>query len=264
MTGIDVTRRAKIELRGVHLDFFSDAGEVQALAGIDLTIGEGEFVAVVGPSGCGKSTLLSLIGGLIAPTAGQVLLNGHPVRGPSREVGFMLQQDALFEWRTILDNVLLGPELRGRRAAARQQAEALLARYGLAGFEARYPRELSGGMRQRVALARTMSIDPDVLLLDEPFSALDSQTRLAIAGEVGGIIRSEKQTAVLVTHDIGEAIAMADRVVVLSGRPGRVRRVHAVPHAGRMEHASPLEARDSPAHVALFKQIWQELDVHVV
>src|SRR5262249_36413019 len=186
--------------------------------------GGGEFAAITGEGGCGKTPPLAAIPGPLRPTAGAVLIDGRPVAGPSRKVGYMLQQDYLFEWRTILENAVLGAEIQGLdMAAARQRATTLLTRYGLGRFLNHRPRQLSGGMRQRVALARPLVTEPDIVLLDEPFSALDSQTRLALADEVAEILRRERKTAILVTHDIGEAIGMAERVIVLSRRPGQVK-----------------------------------------
>jgi NitT/TauT family transport system ATP-binding protein len=257
------TRVPKVQFHNVHLSYFSDQGETLALSDLNLSVWENEFVAIVGQSGCGKSTLLSLICGLIMPTDGRVFIEGEPVSGASPRIGFMLQQDTLFEWRTILENVLLGADIRGvPRRDALPRAEALLARYGLEEFKSRFPRQLSGGMRQRAALARTMCLDPDILLLDEPFSALDFQTRLSISDEIAGIIRRERKTAIMVTHDIGEAISMADRVIVLSARPGRIRSEHNIVFADTGDRPSPLVARETEEHAALFHTIWRELDLH--
>jgi NitT/TauT family transport system ATP-binding protein len=255
----------KVELRDVGLRYFSREGETEALKGISLSIAPGEFVAIIGPSGCGKSTLLSLVSGIVAPTEGAVSIDGKPVTGPSRKVGYMLQQDYLFEWRTILENTLLGAEIQGvPPAKARERAIQLLTRYGLGQFLEHLPRQLSGGMRQRAALARTLCTNPDIVLLDEPFSALDSQTRLALADEIGEILRREAKTVILVTHDIGEAISMAERVIVLSRRPGQVKSNHAIrfaaADAGRL---APLAARNAPEFNDYFRTLWQELDVHV-
>ena len=254
-----------VALCDVGLRYYSRHGETQALADISLSIYPGEFVAIVGQSGCGKSTLLSLIAGLIQPTSGAVLIDGKSVAGPGRKVGYMLQQDYLFQWRTILDNALLGAEIQGAdMAAARERAIALLTRYGLGEFLNHLPRQLSGGMRQRVALARTLVTDPDVVLLDEPFSALDSQTRLALADEIGDALRREGKTAILVTHDIGEAISMAERVVVLSRRPGRVKSEHAIRfESAGLVRPTPLAARGTPEFNSWFDTLWRELDVHV-
>jgi NitT/TauT family transport system ATP-binding protein len=254
-----------VELRDVGLRYFSRDGETEALKSISLAVAPGEFVAIIGPSGCGKSTLLSLISGLFAPTEGSVLIHGKPVNGPNRKVGYMLQQDYLFEWRTILENAVLGAEIQGAPLAkARQRATQLLTRYGLGQFLHHLPRQLSGGMRQRAALARTLCTEPDIVLLDEPFSALDSQTRLALADEVTEILRREAKTVILVTHDIGEAISMAERVIVMSRRPGQVKSNHAVWFGGPGGHRPmPLAARNAPEFNDYFKMLWQELDVHV-
>jgi NitT/TauT family transport system ATP-binding protein len=255
----------KVELRDVGLRYFSREGETEALKGISLSIAPGEFVAIIGPSGCGKSTLLSLVSGIVAPTEGAVSIDGKPVTGPSRKVGYMLQQDYLFEWRTILENTLLGAEIQGvPLAKARERAAQLLTRYGLGQFLNHLPRQLSGGMRQRVALARTLCTNPDIVLLDEPFSALDSQTRLALADEIGEILRREAKTVILVTHDIGEAISMAERVIVLSRRPGQVKSNHAIRFATvDADRLAPLAARNAPEFNDYFRTLWQELDVHV-
>jgi len=255
----------KVELRNVDLRYFGLMGETEALKDISLAVAPGEFVAIIGQSGCGKSTLLSLISGILQPTGGDVLIDGKPVTGPSRKVGYMLQQDYLFEWRTILDNAMLGAEIQGADMhKARERATQLLTRYGLGAFLHHLPRQLSGGMRQRVALARTLTTEPDVVLLDEPFSALDSQTRLALADEVTEILRRERKTAILVTHDIGEAISMAERVVVLSRRPGQVKSNHEIRFASAGEtRPAPLAARNVPEFNAYFNTLWQELEVHV-
>jgi NitT/TauT family transport system ATP-binding protein len=254
----------KVQLQKVGLRYFSRQQETEALRGLSLTISQGEFIAIVGPSGCGKSTLLSLISGILAPTSGTVLVDGVPVIGPSRKIGYMLQQDYLLEWRTILDNVLIGAEIQGRDLkAARQTAIEMLGRYGLGSNLASLPKQLSGGMRQRAALARTLLTGPDVVLLDEPFSALDSQTRLALADEVAGVLRREGKTAILVTHDVGEAISMAERVIVLSKRPATIKFDHAISFGASGTRPSPLDARGSREFNDYFKIIWRELEVHV-
>jgi NitT/TauT family transport system ATP-binding protein len=258
-------RSPKVELRDVALRYFGRDGETEALRGISLAVAAGEFVAIIGQSGCGKSTLLSLISGILRPTGGAVLIDGAPVAGPSRKVGYMLQQDYLFEWRTILENAVLGAEIRGLdMGKARARATQLLTRYGLGQFLDRRPRELSGGMRQRVALARTLVTEPDIVLLDEPFSALDSQTRLALADEVTEILRRERKTAILVTHDIGEAVSMAERVVVMSRRPGRVKSDRPIRFAtADGTRPKPFAARNAPEFNGYFNTLWRELEVHV-
>jgi NitT/TauT family transport system ATP-binding protein len=255
----------KVELREVSLRYFGREGETEALKDISLAVAPGGFVALIGQSGCGKSTLLSLISGILKPTQGHVLVDGKPVGGPSRKVGYMLQQDYLFEWRTILENAVLGAEIQGAdMTKARERATALLTRYGLGQFLHYLPRQLSGGMRQRVALARTLCTEPDIVLLDEPFAALDSQTRLALADEVTVILRREKKTAILVTHDIGEAVSMAERVIVLSRRPGRVKSDHPIRFAtSDGARPTPFAARNAPEFNGYFNTLWQELEVHV-
>ncbi|MBP6019045.1 MAG: ABC transporter ATP-binding protein [Burkholderiaceae bacterium] len=257
--------RARIEIDNVSLHYFTKQGETQALDNISLDIGAGEFVSIIGQSGCGKSTLLSIMAGILRPSQGSIKVDGKAVTAPSPRIGYMLQQDYLFEWRTILDNTLLGAEIQKRdMKQARERAIYLLEKCGMGDFQDHYPRALSGGMRQRVALARTLVTDPDVVLLDEPFSALDSQTRLAIADEVVDVLRSEGKSVVLVTHDIGEAIAMTDRVIVLSRRPGRIKSQYLMkfPSHGA-GHPTPFEARSLPEFNTYFNMLWDELDVHV-
>jgi NitT/TauT family transport system ATP-binding protein len=258
----------KVELRQVGLHYFGPQGESQALAEISLSVCAGEFVAIIGPSGCGKSTLLSLIAGILEPTAGEVRIDGRPVLAPSRAVGYMLQQDYLFEWRTILQNTLLGAEIQqADMRKARERAMELLTLCGLGNVAHHLPRQLSGGMRQRAALARTLCTGPDIVLLDEPFSALDSQTRIALADEVSEILRRERKTAILVTHDLAEAIGMAERVIVMSRGPGRLKSEHAIGFAGngvsRTTRPTPFEARSTPEFTGYFNTLWRELDVHV-
>jgi NitT/TauT family transport system ATP-binding protein len=246
----------------VSLKYQTSEGETPALADVCLTVEKGEFISIVGPSGCGKSTLLSLIAGLFKPTAGQVYIDGSPVHGTSSKIGYMLQQDYLFEWRTISKNIMLGLEIQGKnKKEARQQVMHLLKRYGLWDFRQHYPHQLSGGMRQRVALIRTLAINPEILLLDEPFAALDYQTRLTIADEVSSILRREEKTVILVTHDIAEAVSMSDRVVVMSKRPGRIKADFPIIFAeGRL---TPFKTRKAPEFRHYFNAIWEELDVYV-
>lgn len=252
----------KLQVESVSLSYFSQKAETVALDHIDFELPHREFLSLVGPSGCGKSTLLTLIAGLTQPTSGRILVDGEPVRGTSPSIGYMLQQDYLLEWRTILDNVLLGAEIQRKRdRGTEERARALLHDYGLGKFLHHKPNELSGGMRQRAALARTMLLDPDLILLDEPFSALDSQTRLAMSDEICSILREAGKTAILVTHDIGEAIAMTDRALVLSRRPGRIRAEHRFDFPGVKKRTS-LELRALPEFNAYFQTIWNELDVH--
>ncbi len=250
---------ARVELRDVGLNYHTTAGEVAALQDVNLTIRDQEFVAIVGQSGCGKSTLLSLISGLLKPSRGSVLIDGEEVQGPSKRVGYMLQQDYLFEWRTILDNALLGLEIMGEKTPeAVAEVKEMLKAYGLGGFEDYYPPQLSGGMRQRVALIRTLATKPDVLLLDEPFSALDYQTRLSVGEEVVKILRERKKTVIMVTHGIPEAVSMANRVVVMTPRPGRIRSIHRIKMCD--EGLTPLQTRERPQFREYFGRIWKELN----
>lgn len=237
-------------------------GEVPALEKINLEIREGEFVSIVGPSGCGKSTLLSIISGLLTPASGSVLVEGEKVTGPSKKIGYMLQKDHLFDWRTITQNVLLGLEIqKAVTIEAKKYAEGLLRTYGLSDFANKYPSQLSGGMRQRVALIRTLVTNPKILLLDEAFSALDYQTRLVVNDDIYAIIKKENKTAIMVTHDIAESISMADRVIVLTRRPGTVKSCHNIKMG--LENRTPLSTREVPVFQTYFRQIWKELDVHV-
>ena len=236
----------------------SPDGEVEALRDVSFDVREGEFCSIVGPSGCGKSTLLSALAGLERLSGGSLELDGEPVCGPSRKVGFMPQRDQLFEWRSIWGNVTLGLTVRGENTPQRQaHVRELLERYGLADFAQKRPSQLSGGMRQRCALIRTLAAQPKVLLLDEPFSALDYQTRLAVSADIYRIIRQEGKTALLVTHDISEAISLSDRVFVLSARPAVVKSVHDLT---ALQGLSPLERRDADAFHTYFQAIWKELD----
>ena len=250
---------ARVEIRNVSLNYHTLAGEVRAVEDISLTIEDQEFVAIVGQSGCGKSTLLSLISGLLRPARGSVFIDQEEVQGPCRRVGYMLQNDYLFEWRTILDNALLGLEIRSEKTPeAVAEVKAMLKAYGLGGFEQYYPAQLSGGMRQRVALIRTLATGPDVLLLDEPFSALDYQNRLAVGEEVVKILRERRKTVIMVTHDIPEAVSMANRVVVMTPRPGRIRSIHRIKMCD--EGLTPLQTRERPQFREYFTTIWKELN----
>ncbi len=248
-----------LSMDNVSLVYNSESAETLALSGLSLDVAEGEFLAIVGPSGCGKSSILSLIAGLIQPSGGSVRLMGRDVTGPSSSIGYMFQRDHLFEWRTVWQNVILGLQVRGKVSAGVDRAVQLLKMYGLYDFRNQYPSELSGGMRQRAALIRTLAVDPKLLLLDEPFSALDYQTRLALGDEISAIIRSEKTTALFVTHDIAEAISIADRVILLTKRPATVKHSLTIGMAG----ISPLVRRGQPAFQEYFHTIWKEMDVHV-
>lgn len=232
--------------------FYSKTQQTVAVEGLSFCVDEGQFVAIIGPSGCGKTTILSLVCGLIQPTSGKVSFEK-----PNSRVGYMLQRDQLFEWRTIEKNVLLGLEIRGKvRDEDKEFVHELLKKYGLWEFRKHYPQELSGGMRQRAALIRTLATRPDLLLLDEPFSALDFQTRLSVCDDVYSIIREEHKTALLVTHDISEAISMADTVIVLTARPAKVLTTHQT-ELGDIK--TPLKRRESPTFAKQFETLHKYL-----
>jgi len=230
-----------------------------AVENINLDVRSGEFVSLIGPSGCGKTTILSLIAGLFEPTAGTVSIYGETINKPTRKVGYMLQQDYLFPWRTIYENCIIGLELEGKVSEQkRQYVMQLLEEMGLTGTENKYPHQLSGGMRQRVALVRTLATEPEIMLLDEPFSALDYQTKLQLEDLVAETLKSRQKTAILVTHDISEAIAMSDKVVVLQPCPGKIRKTVDVPNPIRA--ATPFIARELNGFHDLFHMLWSEFE----
>ena len=243
----------------IQKTFQSRDAEVQALRDISFQVEDGSFVSIVGPSGCGKSTLLNILAGLEKATAGTVFLDGHVVEGTTDRIGYMPQKDQLFPWRTIWQNVTLGLEIQHKKQPKHlSRIRRLLLKYGLSGFEKSLPSQLSGGMRQRCALIRTLATDPGLLLLDEPFSALDYQTRLSVSDDIYGMIEEEKKTALLVTHDISEAISMSDRIVVLSRRPGTVKMIFDLP---QFHGLRPMQRRDHPDFHKYFNEIWKELDL---
>lgn len=247
-----------LQMHHVNYAYHNMDGETKALQDITFSIEEGEFVAIVGPSGCGKSTLLSMIAGLIKPEGGTIELSGSPLEESKKNIGYMLQKDQLFEWRTIYHNVILGLEIQHMLTArTKARANELLDVYGLDKFKNAKPSELSGGMRQRAALIRTLVLEPDILLLDEPFSALDYQTRLTVGDDIGQIIKNEKKTALLVTHDLSEAISLADRVIVLTKRPATIRQT--VPVKFDLEEDTAMHRRNAPEFKYYFNQIWKEL-----
>jgi len=251
-----------VQVKDIVVKYHSPEGETTALENISLDVYQGQFISIVGPSGCGKSTLLNVIAGLLKPTQGEVVINGRPVEGVSTSVGYMPQTDQLFEWRSIWRNVILGLEVQNKLTAEnRRLVRQLLERYGLWEFRNAFPSQLSGGMRQRAALIRTLAIDPEILLLDEAFSALDYQTRLVVSDEVKKIISQEGKTAILVTHDISEAISMADDVVVLTKRPGTIKSIHKI--VLTCQERTPIKCREAPEFRDYFNLIWKELDIHV-
>lgn len=248
-----------VELQNVSHVYVTDREASLAIDRISLAVLPGEFISLVGPSGCGKTTLLSMIAGLFLPTSGTVMVHGKAVKGTSSTVGYMLQQDYLFPWRTIEDNINIGLELTGQLNAESQlYAKQLLMEMGLAKTEKLYPHQLSGGMRQRVALVRTLATKPDILLLDEPFSALDYQTKLQLEDLVVETMKQYNKTAILVTHDLSEAIAVSDRVIVLDRNPGRLRKEFIIPEVIRQ--AQPFYAREQEGFNPLFQDVWKELE----
>ena len=248
-----------LEVKDVSLSYHSLSGETAVLSHISFELMPEEFLAVVGPSGCGKSTLLNLICGLLPAEQGTILMNGEPICKNSTRIGYMLQKDHLLEWRSIYRNVLLGLEIR-RELTKENLAhiDHMLKLYDLDKFRSNRPSQLSGGMRQRAALIRTLALRPDLLLLDEPFSALDYQTRLNVSDDIGKILKTQKKPAILVTHDISEAISMADRVLILSRRPASV--VKIVPINLDLKDRTPLTSRNAPAFKSYFNLIWKELN----
>lgn len=248
-----------LELESVSYAYHSLSGETPALNNISFDVKEGEFIAIVGPSGCGKSTLLSLIAGLITPEIGDIKINGTDVSNARASIGYMLQRDHLFEWRSIYKNVILGLEIQKKLTQEYlDSVNEMLVNYGLEAFKDKRPSELSGGMRQRAALIRTLALNPSILLLDEPFSALDYQTRLTVSDDIGCIIKKERKTAILVTHDLSEAISLGDKVIVLSKRPAIIKSIFPIEFA--LENKTPLACRNAPEFKDYFNAIWKELN----
>lgn len=249
---------AKLEVSGLSYSYHSMDGETQALSNISFTVDTGEFIAIVGPSGCGKSTLLSIFSGLLKPDEGEILIDGIPLPDSKVNIGYMLQKDHLFEWRSILSNAALGLEIQQKMDERhKNDLRELMNSYGLGNFENSRPSELSGGMRQRAALIRTLALEPDILLLDEPFSALDYQTRLSVCDDISTIIRGRHKTAILITHDLSEAVSVADRIIILSKRPGRIKGILPIPFS--TPGLSPLERRNDPEFSGYFNEVWKIL-----
>lgn len=249
-----------LEVKNVTKKYQSKEGEILAIDNINFRIKEGEFVSIIGPSGCGKSTLLSIIAGLEKKSSGEIYIEDEKCDGISPKIGYMLQRDCLLEWRTVFSNTMFGLEVKGiKDEKAKKYAEDLLKKYNLYEFKDKYPSELSGGMRQRVALIRTLAVKPKILLLDEAFSALDYQTRIMVTNDIYSILRKENITAIIVTHDISEAISMSDRVLVLSKRPGRIKDIHKIDF--EIENRNPINVRESPKFSKYFNTLWKELGV---
>jgi len=248
-----------LKIKDIGHSYFTKTSATIALSDISLDIEEGEFISFLGPSGCGKTTLLSIIAGLLKPTEGVVTLEGKPIDTKHNDIGYMLQQDYLFPWKTIEENILLGLKISNQLdKEKKKQTLQLLNRMGLKGVEKQYPKELSGGMRQRVALVRTLATEPKLLMLDEPFSALDFQTKLHLEDLVSETLKSFHKTAILVTHDIGEAIAMSDRIFLFTARPGQIHKTFLVPE--ELHQLPPFQARNHELYQNLFQIIWKELE----
>lgn len=247
-----------LTLKDICYSYHSLDGEIPALQNISFEVNAGEFLAVVGPSGCGKTTLLSIIARLLEPEGGTIRFQNPDGSIHYPGIGYMLQHDHLFEWRSVYQNIILGLEIKKQLTEEnKERVLQLLKDYDLYPFKDKKPGELSGGMRQRAALIRTLALDPEILLLDEPFSALDYQTRLTVSADICRIIRNAKKTAVLITHDLSEAVSLADRVIVLSGRPASVKAV--IPIRLTLRDDSLLAARKAPEFGAYFNQLWEEL-----
>ncbi|RXZ78455.1 ABC transporter ATP-binding protein [Paenibacillaceae bacterium] len=255
--------QSAIVVDNVTKSFINAEGDaIQVLNGITMDIRKQEFVSIVGPSGCGKSTIFNIIAGLLEPTTGKVLVGGDEIGKSTGHVGYMMQRDLLLPWRTVLDNVTIGLEVKGLGKKERQElAMTYLERYSLDSFAKAYPSTLSGGMRQRVALIRTLVTQPDIILLDEPFSALDYQTRLVLEDEILSILKDEGKTGVLITHDIEEAISVSDRIFVMSKRPTHVKKTYEVGLAA--QRGSAMKARSDERFKQYFEDIWSELDIQM-
>jgi ABC-type nitrate/sulfonate/bicarbonate transport system ATPase subunit len=250
----------KLELRNISMLYSQRGKRFEALRDVSIAVDAGEFISLVGASGCGKTTLLRIVDGLLSPTRGQVWVDGRPVTRPGPDRGFVFQQDALFPWRTVLDNVIFGLEVQGRnRRESRERADRLLRLVGLIGFEQHFPHELSGGMRQRANLARALTIDPDVLLMDEPFAALDAQTREIMQAELLRIWRSNRKTVMFVTHQIDEAVYLSDRVVVMTSRPGQVKATIDID----IPRPRDLSVKRTPHFLELVDEIWKMIEEEV-
>ena len=246
-----------LQFKNVKYFYQTKESEVEALECVDFAIKEKSFTSLVGPSGCGKTTILSLTAGLLSPSSGEIFLEDKPIAKNDNRIGYMFQRDHLFEWRTIWQNIILGLELQKKHKDGNKLAfaEELLKKYDLYAFKNKKPRQLSGGMRQRVALIRTLVLQPSLLLLDEPFSALDFQTRLKVCDDVYDIIKSEQKTALLVTHDISEALSMSDKVIILTKRPASVKKELLLSFTGE----TPLHKREDKEFGNYFELIWREL-----
>lgn len=245
-----------LEIKNLNKTYHTKTNEILALKDVTFNVKEQEFISIVGPSGCGKSTILTILANILPKSSGDIIFNKE-----NPKIGYMLQEDALFPWRTVLDNALLGLETKKELIKdSKEKVINLLKKYGLGDFIHSYPNSLSGGLKQRVALIRTLATEPDILLLDEPFSALDYQTRLSLSDDLYQIIKKEKKTAIMVTHDISEAISMSNRIIIISNRPGTVKRIIDIDLENK---GIPTENRKDKNFVKYYDMIWKELDHHV-
>lgn len=248
-----------LNIKDISMNYHSLKGETKALDNINFDVNEEDFICILGPSGCGKSTLLNILCGILEPSGGEIIFKGDDIHKNLNKIGYMFQKDHLFEWDTVWDNVTLGLKIKKLMTHENiSRVEKLLEDYELLKFKNHYPRELSGGMRQRVALIRTLALNPEVLFLDEPFSALDYQTRLRVCDDVSSIIKKEKKTAIMVTHDISEAISMANRVLVLAKRPSTIKSDITMDFS--LKEATPFQRRKEPEFKGYFDMLWKELD----
>ena len=252
--------REILKLENICKTYQAKNGEIEALKNINFTVSEGEFVGIIGPSGCGKSTLLSIIAGLEEKTSGKIYIDGEEKQKSFSKIGYMLQKDSLLEWRTIYKNVIFGLEITHQKTKENEEyVKELLKKYGLYEFKDKYPIQLSGGMRQRVALIRTLAIKPEILLLDEAFSALDYQTRIIVTKDIYNILKNENITTLMVTHDISEAISMSDKIVVLTKRPATVNKIKNIDF--EIQNRDPMNCRKSHKFSKYFDSLWKELGV---
>ena len=250
----------KVAVKEIFMNYHSLSNSTMAINNISFNVKDGEFLSIVGPSGCGKSTVLNIIAGLLKPSSGEIFIDGEKVDKVSSKVGYMFQKDHLFDWLTVWDNITLGLKIQHNLTEERKEKiNQLLKDYNLLDFKNHYPKELSGGMRQRAALIRTLALTPEVLLLDEPFSALDYQTRLNVSDDIYNILKKEGKTIIMVTHDLSEAISMSDRVIVLSNRPAEIRRELAI-NFSDLECKSPLKCREASNFRVYFNELWKELN----
>lgn len=251
-----------IDIRNLSVTYKSPRGDVEALKDINIGIEKGSFVSVIGPSGCGKSTLLKVIAGLVKPTSGEVWIDGKKLEGIPQNIGFVFQEDTLLPWRNVLGNVEIGLEIRGvEKEKRKKRALELIKMVGLNGFEHKMPYELSGGMRQRVALIRTLAYDPEIILMDEPFGALDAQTRIILQDELLKIWQETKKTIIFVTHDLAEAITLSETIIILTARPGTIKRIYEVPIS---YPRSALDVRASSEFTEVFNVLWKDLREEVM